>query len=190
MKQTDSSGKRAWAMMIPSQIKKHLRTKASGLLSIRLEGESHLLKIYIEKGEIVSLSLGTYKNEDCLDKLDGVVPIEHFFVRGAKSPIISSIPLTEKLTELSWMANSETNVKISSSHGVSIQPQIIASLEEEFIGIIGPIGRIFVDNIFSEISYSRGKPMSSEDYSYFLENIIKELPVNQQASFSEKYKKE
>ncbi len=170
-------------------IKKYLRTKDSGLLSIKIEGDSHLLKIYFEHGEVVFLTHGICKNEDCLKKLSALVPVEHFFLRGVKSPTTSKAPLTGRLIELTGMGDVELSVEtMPPSPGLNIQPHRITAVEEEFIELIGPIGKMIVDNLFSEISYSRGNPMPSEDYSYFLASLIKELPAQQQSSFSGKNK--
>ncbi|MBI3378103.1 MAG: hypothetical protein HY035_06865 [Nitrospirae bacterium] len=176
-------------MNLSDIITKYIRTKDSGLLSIKVEGESHLLKIYFGSGEVVSLNLGTCKDEECLKKLDSIVPLEHFFVRGVKPPTKSSTPLTEKLIAHTGMSAMEVDAGIPSTHGVNIQPSVITDVEEEFIDLIGPIGKMIVDNIFSEISSSRGKPMPSEDYSYLLESLIKELPAKQQEAFRAKYRR-
>lgn len=169
-------------------IKRYLRIKDSGLLSIKVEGESHLLKIYLDKGEVVSLSLGNCKDDECLKRLEGLVPVEHFFMRGVRSPSPSKVPLTERLAALSGMGDSELIVEtMPPSRGVDIPPEAITAMEEGFIELIGPIGRMMIDNVFSEVSYKRGNPMSSEDYSYLLESLIKELPAQQQALFSERY---
>ncbi|PKL52277.1 MAG: hypothetical protein CVV37_02185 [Nitrospira bacterium HGW-Nitrospira-1] len=179
-------------MHIPDIIKKCLRVKDSGLLSIKIEGDSHLLKIYLDNGEVVALSLGLCKNEDCLKKLNGAVALDHSFLKGVKSPMPANVPLTPKLIELIG-GSSDAGLMaeaIPSSPGVNIRPQIIASLEEEFIGLIGPIGKMLVDNIFSKISYSRGNSMQAEDYSYLLESIKKELPDQEQVSFIARHGKE
>lgn len=176
-------------MNLSNIFKKHLKARDSGLLSIKIEGENHLLKIYLEKGEVVAISCGTYKNEDCLKKLNAIVPLEHFFLEGVKPPITSSIPLTDKLLEIIGAIDFKINIETPSNTGTNIQPETITALEEEFIDLIGPIGKVLIDNIFSEISYSRGEPMPLEYYSYLLESLIKELPSHLQTSFSEKYKR-
>jgi hypothetical protein len=169
-------------------IKRYLRIKDSGLLSIKVEGESHLLKIYLDNGEVVSLSLGSCKDDECLKRLEGLVPVEHFFMRGVRSPSPSKVPLTERLAALTGTGDSESVAgPMTPIPGLNIKPETIAALEEEFIDLIGPIGRMMIENIFSELSYKRGNPMSSEDYSYLLESLIKELPAQQQALFGERY---
>lgn len=162
----------------------------SGLLSIKIEGESHLLKVYFDRGEVTSISIGTCKNEECLKRLNNVIPIEYSFIKGVPPPTRTGLPLTEKIMELSGIAIAESSPELpSAAQGASIQPQMVADLEEGFVEMIGPIGRIIIDNVFSEISYKRGNPMLAEDYSYLLKTLIEELPVRQQTLFSEKYRK-
>lgn len=177
-------------MNLPDILRKYLRSKDSGLLSIKLDGESYLLKIYLENGEIVSLSHGTCKNEECIKKLHAVVPIDHSFMKGAKSPTTANVPLTQKIIELIGVNNAGSKAeRISSNPGVAIKPQIIAAVEENVVEIIGPIGKMIVDNIFNRVSYSRGNSMPAEDYDYLLEHLIKELPAQEQASFIAKHRK-
>lgn len=167
----------------------YIRTKDSGLLSIKAEGESFLLKIYFEAGEVVFLNLGTCKNEECFKKLESIVPLAHFFLRNMASPTKSSTPLTEKLIAHTGMSDMKVDAGIPSTPGVNIQPHVITNVEEEFIDLIGPIGKMISDNIFSEISYRRGSPMPSEDYSHLLASLIKELPAEQQEAFRAKQRK-
>ncbi len=177
-------------MNLPDILRKNLRIKDSGLLSIKLDGESHLLKIYLENGEVVSLSLGTCKNEDCIKRLHTVVPLDHSFLKGAKSPATANVPLTQKIIEITGTNDSGSKAEgIPVNPGVTIKPQTIAAVEENVVEIIGPIGKMIVDKIFSKLSYSRGNTMSAEDYSYLLELLMKELPAEEQTSFIEKYRK-
>lgn len=177
-------------MNLPDILRKYLRIKDSGLLSIKLDGESHLLKIYLENGEVVSLSLGTCKNEECLKQLNNVTPLEHSFLKGVKPHVQAKEPLTRKIFEIAGIADAEIKAKgTSDSSGISIQPQKVIAVEENVVEIIGPIGKIIVDKIFSKLSYSRGNTMSAEDYSYLLELLMKELPAEEQTSFIEKYRK-
>ena len=177
-------------MNLSDIIARYMRLKDLGVLSVRIEGESHLLKIYIDAGGVSSLSLGACKNEECLKRMNGLTCLEHFFVKGVKSPAPSKLPLTARLMELLGIDDSELSAEtMPSNPGVNIQPLVITDVEEEIIDLIGPIGKMIVDNIFSEISYRRGNSMPSEDYYYLLESLIKELPVQQKTSFSEKFKK-
>lgn len=178
-------------MNLTDIFKKYIRTKDSGLLSIKIEGDNHLLKLYFERGEVVSISLGGCKNDECLKKMNRVIPVEYSFIKGVKPPAKTDLPLTERLMELLGIANAGPVSGIQ-SQGIdtSIQPQTVTVLEEEFIDMIGPIGKMIIDNAFSEISYRRGNPMPEDDYSLLLETIVKELPASQRSMFSEKYRKE
>ncbi len=171
-------------------IGKYLRSKDTGLLAIKIEGESHLLKICFDGGEIVSLNLGACKNEECLRKLDGVVPVEHSFLPGMKPTTPAQAPLTEKIIAIIGTAGSEAVAEPAPSRpGVAVQPQTVKAVEEEFIELIGPIGKMISDTVFAGLSYSRGNPMPFGDYSRLVDLFAKELPDQHQASFVAKHRK-
>ncbi len=171
-------------------IGKYLRSKDTGLLSIKIEGESYLLKICFDSGEIVSLSLGACKNEECLRRLDGVVPVEHSFLPGMKPTTPAKAPLTEKVIAIVGTAGSETVAEPAPSRpAVAVQPQTVKALEEEFIELIGPIGKMLSDTVFAGLSYSRGNLMPLEDYSRLVDSLAKELPDQHQAPFVAKHRK-
>ncbi len=177
-------------MNLSDIFRKYIRTKDSGLLSIKIEGDNHLLKIYFERGEVVSISLGGCKDEECLKRLNRVIPSEHFFIKGLKPPTSAVIPLTEKIMELTGIIIPESGSETlhSDRNNNIIQPQIVTDLEKGFIEMIGPIGKMIIDNVFSEISYTRGNPMPQGDYSHLLKALTKKLPVLQRALFSDKYR--
>lgn len=178
-------------MNLTDIFKKYIRTKDSGLLSIKIEGDNHLLKLYFERGEVVSISLGGCKNEECLKKMNKVIPVEYSFIKGVKPPAKTDLPLTERLMELSGISIPELGSELlSTGIDTAILPQTVTALEEEFIDMIGPIGKMIMDNTFSEISYRRGNSMSVGDYSILLDTLVKELPSRQRSMFSEKYRKE
>lgn len=172
-------------------LKRYIRKNDSGLLSIKIEGDSHLLKIYFERGEVVSISLGGCKDEECLKRLNKVIPVEHSFIKGVKPPARADSPMTERLMELLGIPFFDSGPEArATGRDIAIQPQTVAAVEEDFIDTIGPIGKMIVDNIFSEISYRRGNPMAEGDYSIFLDTILKELPSRQRSLFNEKYRME
>ncbi|MEK6693660.1 MAG: hypothetical protein AABY44_09575 [Nitrospirota bacterium] len=177
-------------MNLTDIFKKYIRTKDSGLLSIKIEGDNHLLKLYFERGEVVSISLGGCKNDECLKKMNKVIPVEYSFIKGVKPPARAVIPLTEKIMELTGITIPESGSETlhSGRNNNIIQPQMVTDLEEGFIEMIGPIGKMIIDNVFSEISYTRENPMPQGDYSHLLKVLTKKLPVLQQALFSNKYR--
>ncbi len=164
------------------------REKEAGLLSIKFDGIEHLFKMYIdEKGEVVYLTFGTCKNEECLDKIKGLKPLEHFFLKGVKPPSISGVPLTERVMSITGI-DTISSTSEGRSEIEDIPPETIKRIEDDFVDIIGPIGRVIIDNLYSSFSYKKGDRMRSDDFTTFMESLIKELPPSEQARFKTKYK--
>ncbi|MDI6801530.1 MAG: hypothetical protein QMD01_05695 [Thermodesulfovibrionales bacterium] len=119
-------------------------------------------------------------------KLNGIIPIEYTFVKGIKSSF-PSLPLTEKLLETlgsSFNSHETDNIPYK---GHYIPPERIRAVEEYLVELIGPIASIIMDNIFSDISYARENPMRSEDYTYLLNSMEKELSENQKVALRTRY---
>ncbi|MCX7793424.1 MAG: hypothetical protein N2257_03320 [Thermodesulfovibrionales bacterium] len=166
-------------------IKQYLRKGESGVISVKLQNENHLLKVYIENGEVMYVTLGTFKNEECFSKLKNAVPIEHFFLRGVTPPQKIEGGCTDKFIDALGLPSAES---LKTKTGMMITPEKIQKLEKEFIELIGPIGKLIIDDLFSKISYSRGNSMPEDEYKIFVDSLIKELPAHEQEKFSSKYK--
>lgn len=164
------------------------RTKKTGLLSIVVKSTGNHFKMFFQEGEVYHVTCADSRDLDCLATVDRLEFSECFFVPGVKLDVRGeNIPPTAAI--IKHLETAAKTVESRSPPGVNIQPPVITDVEEEFIELIGPIGKMIVDNIFSEISYSRGNPMPSDDYSCLLESLIKELPAKQQDVFRAKYKR-
>ncbi len=166
-------------------IKLYVTKAESGVLSVKLKDEPHLLKVYLDKGEVVYVTLGTLKNEECFLRLKNTVPVEYFFLKGVTPPHKVEGGCTEKLIEALGLPSAEA---LKASTGVTMPPQNVQRLEAEFIELIGPIGKLIIDELFSKIAYSRGNPMPQENYIMLVDALAKELPASEQGRFSSKYK--
>lgn len=166
-------------------IKQYLRKGEPGVLSIKLRDETHLLKIYIENGEVIYVTLGNLKNDECFARLKNALPVEHFFLKGVKAPQKIEGGCTEKLIEALGLPSAES---LKTKAGTMVPAEDVQRLEKEFIELIGPIGKMILDDIFSKIAYSRGNPMAEDEYRMLVESLTEELPASQQEKFRSKYK--
>lgn len=171
-------------MDLGSLLKRYLVEPGGGVLSLKLRDVKHLLKIYIENGEIVYITLGTLKNDQCLEKLKDISIEEYFFLKGVKAPSKSDTPLTQSLLEICGAGE----VEMAPKSGAMVPPSEVQMLEADFVEIIGPIGKIIIDDIFSKMAYTRGSPMPESDYRKLFDSIIKELPSTEQVRLRSKYK--
>lgn len=176
-------------MNISDIIKKYYRTRETGLLSVKVEGQTHLLKIYFADGDIVHLSMGACKNKDCFNRLADLAPSEHFFVKGVKAPGATGAPITEALLNfLDINKDAIDGAAGSSSAGETVQASKISAAEKEFLDIIGPIGAVMIDSLYSRFSYKKGAPMGADEFSLLIDSLSKELPAQYRPPFAQKYK--
>lgn len=168
------------------------KKKDSGLLSVKVEGYEHLIKIYFDLGMVVGLSMGNLKNAECLSLLASCKPMEATFMKGYKAPdffageksdidhklekIFSSYPVTGGVAE-----------KGKEDPGMTVRAVEIAKLEADFVNIIGPIGKMIIENAYADIEYKRGTNMPSLQYTVLIDRLKTEMPTQLQATFSAKY---
>lgn len=165
-------------------IKNYLKRGDGGVISIKLHDEAHLLKLYIENEEVLYVTLGTLKGDECLSKLKNAIPVEHFFLKGVKAPQKVEGGCTEKLFEALGISKD----LLKTEEEKAIPPENIEKLEKEFIELIGPIGKLIIDDLFSKLVYSRGNFISNNDYRFLIDALTKELPPSEKERFSSKYK--
>ncbi|MDX9715421.1 MAG: hypothetical protein RBT37_08335 [Dissulfurispiraceae bacterium] len=176
-------------MNISDIIKKYYRTRETGLLSVKVVGQSHLLKIYFADGEIIHLSMGTCKNNECFNRLTDLTPAEHFFVKGVKAPGTLGAPITETLLNfLDINKDLIDSIGSSSAAADAVQTSKVSAAEREFLDIIGPIGAVILDSLYSRFLYKKGAPMPSDDFNILIDSLAKELPAQYRPPFAQKYK--
>jgi hypothetical protein len=183
--------KSANIMSLKKLVSQYKEKKDSGLLSVKVEGQEHLLKIYFELGMVVGLSLGTLKNDACIDILGTCNPIDSAFIKGYKTPdfvVAEKDEINNKLEGLfaSYPVTGGMTTD-NGTHTVKVKADDLIKLETDFINIIGPIGKMLVDTIYSEIGYSRGTDMPSPLYSQLIDKLKESIPEQHHATFAAKY---
>jgi len=177
-------------MGLKKLVRPYKEKKDSGLLSVKVEGHDHLLKIYFELGMVAGLSIGTLKNEACFDMLSKCRPLEATFMKGFKTPdfVANKSEINNKLEELfaSYPVTGGTSAG-KGTHTVNVKADDLVKLENDFVNIMGPIGKMVLDTIYSDIGYSRGTDMPSSLYSQLFDKLNEELPDQHRASFAATY---
>ncbi|HDZ87612.1 MAG TPA: hypothetical protein ENH38_03205 [Nitrospirae bacterium] len=68
-----------------------------------------------------------------------------------------------------------------------VPSQGVDTLLDDFIDIVGPLGTVIADKVFSDIEYNRGSEMSGEDYSALLSALLNEIPEKIRENFKNKH---
>ena len=175
-------------MKFGSILRKYLIQGRTGQIVIKFAGEEHLCKIYIEDGNAVYISMGNRKPDDTISYIAGKKIEEANFIEGVPPLKRLSEPLNEKLLmqegyeEVHQSSEDIGEIKVE---GI-IPPQKVNVLLDNFIDIVGPLGTMFAERIFSNLGYDRGAEMSGEDYSLLLSALLEEIPGNRRDEFKNK----
>jgi hypothetical protein len=178
-------------MSIKNLLSQYKEKKDSGLLSVKVEGNEYLLKIYFELGMVVGLSIGTLKNEDCFDVLGNCRPMEASFIKGYRTPDFAANHKEEINDRLDgFLATYPVISSITAGNGQpaeKIPSQDIHKLETAFIDLIGPLGKMIIETAYSDIGYRRGADMLPREYSRLIDKLQEALPPEHRSSFAAKY---
>jgi hypothetical protein len=166
-------------LMISEIIGKHIASKDTGMMSLKIRGGGdHLFKIFLEDGEVTYISFGSAKNNACFGLCDFKEMADgHKFLPGLKlaSSNGKNGILTDRLLELI-----DRDVK----HGDSMVPhKEVIRITTDFISAIGPIGKIFIENLFHAMKYRPGDPMPIGHYRRLLKELSTELPEDRKEEF-------
>ena len=160
-------------------IKQLMNSGQTGLLSVKIEDENFLLKVYLESGRVVYVSIGEQKGQACVENSE---------------PSSIALALNDLIPQISrQIAASNTIAKIvsqSADGGTgSVGAKVLSELEEAFIDIMGPIGVLILNDRYSGLSYVRGETMIAKNYHALLSFIVDELPEAKKAPFLEKFRR-
>lgn len=170
----------------------------TGLLSVKIEGENFLLKVYLESGKVVYVSIGEQKGQVCVEKIKSGKVVDHFFMSGVKpansEPSSTAVSLNDLIPQISRQISASNAIaKIVSQSDAGgtgmVGAKVLSELEEAFIDIMGPIGVLILDDRYSVLSYARGGSMLSQNYHALLSFIVDELPEAKKAAFLEKFQR-
>jgi hypothetical protein len=180
-------------MSLKNLIKPYRAKRDTGLLSVKVEGNEHLVKIYFELGMVAGLTIGTLKNEACFNILGTCTPLGSTFLKGYKTPDFAASDhdaIDAKLEEL-FASYPVTGAMKSDANNEQIEKRVkadnLVKLESDFINYIGPIGRMIIDTAYAEIGYVRGKDISAVHYSLLIDRLQGELPDEHHSVFAAKY---
>jgi hypothetical protein len=177
-------------MSLKKMVWPYKEKKESGLLSVKVAGYEHLVNIYFELGMVIGLSMGNMKNESCLDVLTQCKPLGATFIKGYKAPdfVVARKEEAGKLEELLALypvTGGKTTGEQSPS--IRVSADNIQKLEQDFIDIIGPIGKMLIETFYTENGYTRGQDMPALLYSLLIEKLKEALPSQHQPTFAVKY---
>jgi len=167
------------SLTLKININRYLEQGKTGQIVIKLKNEKYLTKVYIEKGEIVYISMG---NKDPLEIIDLISTKELEDIN-----FIKDVKISKRLNN--FIKNKIKNILESYSFEKKemVVSEKICSLIEDFIDIIGPIGIIISDNYLRKIGYTKGTNMDLKSYISFVKYLIQELPIEKRESFKNKY---
>ncbi|GBD98253.1 hypothetical protein BMS3Abin07_00264 [bacterium BMS3Abin07] len=167
-------------------LKKYLIRGKTGQFVIKLAGEDHLCKVYIEDGNAVYISMGTRKPHDILKYIIGKKLEATNFIDGVPPLKRLDEPLNDKLLMLVADEQADQTLNDINVEG-PVPSQGVDTLLDDFIDIVGPLGTVIADKVFSDIEYNRGSEMSGEDYSALLSALLNEIPEKIRESFKNKH---
>lgn len=160
------------------------------MLSVKVEGNEHLLKVYFDLGMVVGLSIGTIKNEDCFNFLATCKPMEASFIKGCKTPDTIAGHKEEINSRLDGFLATYPIINSMAEKGSSerrVGSDAVRNLESAFIDLIGPLGKMLVESAYADIDYRPGTDMSTGQYSMLIDKLREALPPEHRSTFAAKY---
>ncbi len=169
------------------KLKKYLRTRKTGQIVIKFQGESHLCKISIEDGEVVYISIGNRPPAETMEYIKDKEIMELNFIEGIKPLKKVDKPLTEELLKTLGSDEDITiPVETDLKDNELIPFERVQKVMEVFIDTIGPLGPVLLENILKKIRYEKGRPMDGALYSEFLSSLLMEIPDEKKGLFEDK----
>ncbi len=173
-------------MSFATVLRKYLSGQETGQLVVQFTGVENLCKISIENGQAVYLSLGTLGPEKTFDFLRGKTALKAKFIAGVTARKRLVEPLNDALYVLADVAGTlgrKAPTGLTAATLPQANTQEIDAVIDEFIDIIGPLGRILAEKALVEIGSSPGTVLTGEQFALFLDAVSVEIPADQQEDF-------
>ncbi len=174
------------------KLNNYLKSQGTGQVVIKLKGESHLLKLNLESGEVVYISIGNKPPDETIEYIKDKEIEEVNFIEGIKPVKKVDPPLTERILNLFGIDEGPSAASPDISPTLTMKPEEIVSPEKVqavmdiFIDIVGPLGPVLLENIIKRLNYEKGKAMDGATYSEFLSHLLKEIPEEKRRPFKDK----
>lgn len=174
------------------KFKQYLKSQRTGQIVIKLKGEPHLLKVNIESGEVVYISIGNKTPDETIEYIKSKEIEEVNFIEGIKPVKKVDPPLTEKILKLFGIeeepsaASADISPDLMIKHGEVVPPEKVQAVMDIFIDIVGPLGPVLLENIIKRLHYEKGKAMDDTTYSGFLSYLLEEIPEEKRRLFKDK----
>jgi hypothetical protein len=175
------------------KLKKYLESQKTGQVVIKLKGESHLLKLNLESGEVVYISIGNKPPDETIEYIKDKEIEEVNFIEGIKPVKKVDPPITEKILKLFHLDEGPSAISPDISpdltmkkNGGIVSPEKVQAVIDIFIDIVGPLGPVLLENIIKRLNYERGKAMDDATYLEFLSYLLKEIPEEKRGLFKNK----
>ncbi|HDO36506.1 MAG TPA: hypothetical protein ENH07_09495 [Nitrospirae bacterium] len=95
-------------------------------------------------------------------------------------------PLNDKL--LTLLSDEQAGQTLDDINFEGTAPsQDVDKLLDDFIDIVGPLGTVIAEKVFSSLGYNRGSDMSGANYSVLLAALLDEIPEKIRESFKNKH---
>jgi hypothetical protein len=191
-------------MTLKEAFSEHLVAGQQGQLVIKFAGDVHLCKILVEDGRAVHISHGRVSPEEILGTL-GMKTVEWVnFIAGYPVRKKLDFPLHENLIATVSQQAAPAPQPVAAApapapepaaaepapvpSGPSIAAEKVAAAIDGFIDRVGPLGSILAEKAAAAVNYTEGEPMPESSYTSFLQNLVTEVPEEDQAAFLEEFK--
>lgn len=173
-------------MSFANVLKKYLSGQDTGQLVVQFAEVDYLCKISIENDQAVYLSLGTLGPEQSLDFLQGRTALKAKFIAGVSARKHMAVNLNDSLLALALGSGTPARAAPTAAATdleTQVGPQEVDVVIENFIDIIGPLGRILAEKALSRMGCSQGNPMTDDQFATFLTALKSEVPEDRQEMF-------
>jgi hypothetical protein len=168
-------------LQLADAIKQHLNSKETGLLSVKIKGGQHLLKVYFVQGQVTNLQFGMSRNNECFRVLDTPDVESMHFMKDVRSPVQGSD--TNGLTQTLCSHLGNPGLTRQGSSDALVKPDKVAQTVNDFIAIVGPIGQIALSELYDKLGHRLGDPMPGDNFFQFVTQLAAELPERHRAAY-------
>lgn len=173
--------------------------KVTGILSLSLNNDSSLFKVFFRDGTIYHITHSTCKDHECIARIPGHNFVTGLFMPGAQVDIQNGLPMSNQEIiasvrkagkTIEWGGRWDGSQRPAQDGGIIstlVDTSVMNKMAEELLNTAGPVASLVLANAYTSCGLKEGQRITKTEFHRLVKTISGQLPDEHRESFLKKF---